>query len=100
MAKLKVSLVTPERQVSRLDADMVVAPSVSGEVGVLPEHTALLADLRACALSVAVGAAKHSYAVSGGFLEVDLNAVTILAETCEPARDIDTQRAKAALKDA
>ncbi len=100
MPRLKVSLVTPDRQVARLDADLVVAPSVMGEVGILPEHVSLLADLTAGVVSVHAGGEPQRYAVSGGFIEVDRNAVTLLVETCEATAEIDIERAKAALKDA
>ena len=45
MAKLTLSLVTPGRQLVRAEVDMVTAPSVLGEVGILPDHRALLAEL-------------------------------------------------------
>jgi F-type H+-transporting ATPase subunit epsilon len=100
MAKLKLSLVTPLGQVARTEVDMVTAPSVSGELGILPDHRALLADLRPGPVSARVGGTTELYAVSGGFIEVDRNSVTILAETAEPAAAIDVERSKLALKDA
>ena len=100
MAKLKVSLVTPVGQVARGDADMVTAPSVCGELGILPDHRSLLADLTQGPVSVRTGGTTDTYAISGGFIEVDRNTVTILAETAEPAAAIDVERSKAALKDA
>ena len=100
MAKLKVSLVTPLGQVARTEADMVTAPSALGEVGILPDHRPLLADLVAGPVTVRAAGSVDTYAVSGGFIEVDRNNVTLLAETAEAAAAIDVDRSKAALKDA
>lgn len=100
MARLRVSLVTPERAVTRAEVDMVVAPSVKGQVAVLPDHRPLLADLDAGPVLLKVGDKVDPYAISGGYLEVERNNVTILAETAERAEDIDVKRAEEALRDA
>ncbi len=100
MEKLTVSLVTPQKQVVRVDADMVTAPSVMGEVGILPNHRALLAGLQEGPVLIKNGDKAELYAVSGGFIEVDRNHVTLLAETAEHKDQIDLDRSKAALKDA
>ncbi len=100
MEKLSVSLVTPGRQVARVEVDMVVAPSVMGEIGVLADHRPLLADLAAGQVILKAGNRAEVYAVSDGFLEVQENHVTILAETAEHTSEVDVDRALAALKDA
>lgn len=99
MAKLNVALVTPERQVARIEVDMVTAPSVMGQVGILPEHQPLLADLVEGPVIFKAGNSTETYAVSGGFLEVDRNKVIILAETAEHTSEIDEERATGALTD-
>lgn len=98
--KLDVALVTPEKQVARIQVDMVTAPSVLGEVGILPNHRPLLADLQEGVVGFRADGRVENYCVSGGFLEVDRNQVTILAETAEHASEIDSERAQQALKDA
>jgi F-type H+-transporting ATPase subunit epsilon len=100
MTKLKVSLVTPVGQVARVEAEMVTAPSVMGELGILADHRSLLADLVAGPVTVRTGTGMETFAVSGGFIEVDRNSVTLLVETAEAASGIDVERSKAALKDA
>ncbi len=100
MAKLTVSLVTPGRQVARAEVDMVMAPSVMGEVGILPEHRALLADLGPGPVVLKTGDKLERYAVSDGYIEVDRNRVTVLAETAEHSSEIDVERSRAALRDA
>jgi F-type H+-transporting ATPase subunit epsilon len=99
MGKLAVSLVTPGRQVARVEVDMVTAPSVMGEVGILPDHRALLADLEEGPVMLKAGQSTEVYAVSGGFLEVDRNHVTLLAETAEHTSEIDAERSLQALRD-
>lgn len=100
MANLKVAVVTPERAMMRGEVDMVVAPSAMGQVGIMPQHQPLLADLEAGSVILKKGDKVDVYAISGGFLEVDREQVTILAETAERAADIDADRAKRALADA
>jgi F-type H+-transporting ATPase subunit epsilon len=98
--KLQVSVVTPIRQVARIEVDMVTAPSAMGELGILPDHRALLADLNPGQVTLSVGSRADRFAVSGGFIEVDRNQVTILAEAAEASDEIDVSRANASLKDA
>jgi F-type H+-transporting ATPase subunit epsilon len=97
-AKLQVSVVTPIRQVARIEVDMVTAPSALGEVGILPDHRPLLADLKPGQVTLSAGKRADRFAISGGFIEVDRNHVTILAETAEASDEIDLERARKALK--
>ena len=83
--KLKVTVVTPTQQVVRAEADMVLAPAVLGQVGILPNHRPLLADLGTGPVELRDGAQVHRYNITGGFLEVNANAVLVLAESAEPA---------------
>ncbi len=99
MARLNVALVTPQREVVRGEVDQVTAPSVQGEVGILPDHLPLLADMSEGPLGIYREGRVDMYAVSGGFIEVEKNTVTILAETAERADEIDVTRARHALRD-
>ena len=100
MAQLTVSLVTPDKDLLQGDVDQVTAPSVMGEVGILADHLPLLADMHEGLLGLHKEGQAEYYAISGGFVEVDANTVTILAETAEPAKSIDVKRSEKALKDA
>jgi|MDSW01.2.fsa_nt_gb F-type H+-transporting ATPase subunit epsilon len=97
---LEVSIVTPESPVAAGTYEEVLAPSALGEVGVLAGHRALLADLKEGLVVLQQGNGSETYAVSGGFLEVSDDRVTVLAESAENARDIDVDRATKALADA
>lgn len=96
---LTVSFVTPEKQVSKGEVDMVIAPSALGEVGILPDHCTLLADLvpGVVELRHQGQVSGERFAISGGFLEVDRNHVSLLVESAERPDEIDVARARTAL---
>ncbi len=97
MAKLKLEIVTAERVVySAEDVDMVVAPGVMGELGILPRHAPLLTTLKPGVLRVKHGGQEEELAVSGGFLQVMPDKVTVLADAAERAEEIDEARAEEA----
>lgn len=94
--KLELQIVTPERRVLAEEVDEVVLPSVEGYFGVRPGHAPLLARLGVGQLSCHRGKEVKLMAISGGFAEVLRSGVTVLASTCEPADEIDVERAKQA----
>ncbi len=98
--ELTVSIVTPESSVIEASAAQVTAPSVQGEVGILPSHKPLLASLQEGIVGIHRDDGRDYFTVSGGFLEVSNDRVTILAETAEAAFDIDVERAEQALRSA
>jgi len=94
---LRVQIVTAEREVFAEDAvDMVVAPGAEGVVGILPRHAPLLTTLAVGELRIREHGAEEAIFVGGGFLEVNNNVVTVLADDAERASEIDEQRAEAA----
>lgn len=96
MKTIKVSVVTPDGPVYEADVEMVNAKAQSGELGVLPGHIPMVAPLEIGVVRLKKGNATELVAVSGGFLEVRPDRVTILAQAAERAEDIDVARAKAA----
>ena len=84
MAGLDVHLVTPEREVWTGEARFVVARAVDGDIGVLPGHTPMLAELAVGPVYIDTEAGRTSAVVDGGFLHVahddDTTRVDILAE--------------------
>ena len=94
---LTLEIVTAERVVLQDEnVDMVVAPSVDGEVGILPNHAPLLTVLETGELRVKKGTDEQSIIVSGGFLEVLEDKVTILADVAERQEEIDVAAAEEA----
>jgi F-type H+-transporting ATPase subunit epsilon len=92
-------LVTPQRLVREAPIVSLQAPGSEGYLGVLAHHAALITSLRPGRLEVRDGEGKRAlYCVGGGFLEVSENSATVLADSAEPAGEIDVPRAKAALQ--
>jgi len=100
VAVLTVSLVAPDREIWSGEAEFVSAKTTEGEIGILPSHEPVLALIADGAVVRITTATKESIvvAVHGGFLSVDSNKVTVLAQTAEMAADIDVVRAQAALE--
>jgi len=97
VSKMTVEVVTPERVVYSGQAEMVIARGVEGDLGILPNHMPLVTPLKIAPVRIKVeGGQETKVAVSGGFMEVRGDKVTILAETAELPGDIDVERAKAA----
>lgn len=94
MSTMQVSVVTGEREIYRGEAEMLIAPGVEGEMGILPHHSALLTALKAGEMRIKLGGAEDDLFISGGFLEVYNNTVTVLADAAEHAEDIDQSRAE------
>jgi F-type H+-transporting ATPase subunit epsilon len=91
-----LEIVTPERTVFSGPVEFAVFPGAEGELGILPNHAALLSALAPGMVKTERDKTAAYYAVSGGFLEVRSNTALVLADTCEPAAEIDTPRATAA----
>jgi F-type H+-transporting ATPase subunit epsilon len=96
MAKLRLEIVTAERVVYSADVDVVVAPGIEGQLGILPQHAPLMTMLQPGELRVRQDSEEQSIFVSGGFLEVQSDRVTVLADTAERAEEIDVARAEEA----
>ncbi len=96
MVKLKFEIVTAERIVYSDEVDIVIAPGVEGQLGILPSHAPLLTMLQPGEMLVRKDGEETAMFVSGGFLEVMQNRVTVLADIAERAEEIDISRAEAA----
>jgi F-type H+-transporting ATPase subunit epsilon len=96
---IRLEIVTPEKTVVSEDVQIVMAPGVLGEFGVLTGHTPFLTALKTGAVRYTDSqGSEHMVFVSGGFAEALPQKVTILAESAERRRDIDLERARAALE--
>lgn len=99
MTDIRVEIVAPDRQVWSGEAEMVIAKTPEGDVGVLAGHQPLLATLVEGVVRVRrPGEPELAAAVHGGFLSVSDRGVSVLAEVVETAEEIDTARARAALE--
>jgi F-type H+-transporting ATPase subunit epsilon len=93
MKTIKVSVVTPDGPVYDSDVEMVITKAQSGELGILPGHIPMVAPLNIGAVRLKKDGKTEFVAVSGGFLEVRPDQVTILAQSAEIASEIDVERA-------
>lgn len=96
---IHLEVVTPEASVVSEDAQIVVAPGIFGEFGVLIGHTPFLTTLKLGIIryKAADGVEKYVF-ISSGFAEALPDKVTVLAESAERRRDIDVERVKQAIK--
>lgn len=95
---IHVDIVSAEEEIFSGSAEMVIAPAVGGELGIMPRHTPLLAPLKPGEVIVRNGDEDQYFYVSGGMLEVQPHVVTVLSDTALRARDLDEAQAEAAKK--
>ncbi|WP_366923714.1 F0F1 ATP synthase subunit epsilon [Metallumcola ferriviriculae] len=94
--KLTVEVVTPERSVAGKEIDSLVVPASEGYLGVLPGHAPLVTGLQVGVITMKNGGQDETIAISGGFMEVIEDKVTIMPDTAETAAEIDAARAERA----
>lgn len=94
--QIQLEVVTPERRVLAEQVDTVTVPGLDGELGILPGHTPLISQLRTGVLSYLQGERTTQLHVSGGFVEVADDKVSVLAEIAERPDEIDAARARLA----
>jgi F-type H+-transporting ATPase subunit epsilon len=92
--KIQLEVVTPERRVLAEPVDMVTVPGLGGELGILPGHTPLISQLQTGVLTYVAEGKSSLLHVSGGFVEVRDDHVSVLAEVAERPDEIDAARAK------
>lgn len=93
---LRLEVVTPERKVLSEDISSLVVPAIEGYLGILPNHAPMISGLEPGVLKYKVSDNYKKMAISGGFLEVSENKVSILANTAELPEEIDLERARRA----
>jgi F-type H+-transporting ATPase subunit epsilon len=95
MVKLRVEVVTGEREVLVEDnVDMVVAPGIEGQLGILPQHAPLVTTMVPGELRIVKGGNEETLAIGGGFLQVGPDRVMVLADSAERSEEIDIARAE------
>ncbi|NTV52124.1 MAG: F0F1 ATP synthase subunit epsilon [Candidatus Firestonebacteria bacterium] len=91
---IKLDVVTPARKTLSQDVNEVVLPGVEGSMGILPGHMAMVVALQPGMLKVLVQGQEMIYAIGGGWAEVTPSKVVVLADTAEPAEDINVEVSK------
>ena len=92
---IHVDVVSAEEAIYSGEAEFVVLPGVSGELGIYPRHTPLFTQIKPGAVRIKVpGQAQEEFVfIAGGFLEVQPHVVTVLADTAIRAKDLDEKAA-------
>jgi len=99
--KLLLTILTPEKTVlTDKEADFVTLPAFDGEMGILPGHISLVAQLKEGILTYKDGHKKEIFAVLSGFAEINRNSVLVLAEEAELAKEINEESARQAYQKA
>lgn len=100
MPELSLKIVTPEKLILEQRISQITLPMATGEVTLLPEHMPYIGTLVPGEARIwEIGKEEESvFALSGGFVELHNNELTILADTAERAEDIDIERAEEARK--
>ena len=102
MAKtFQVDIVTPEAVVWSGEAEMLLARTTEGDIGVLADHEPTMAALATGAVTIRHGGESTSAGLHGGFLQIYRNQVTLLTDSAKLADGgvEDARRAAAALSE-
>jgi F-type H+-transporting ATPase subunit epsilon len=91
---LQLDVITPERRLLSEQVDSVTVPGLGGELGILPGHTPLISQLKTGVLSFTRGSETRRLLVSGGFVEVNDDRVSVLADLAEFPEEVDAARAR------
>ncbi len=95
---LKLEVITPEQIALQDVSTSVVVPGVDGELGIWPNHAPLLAGLKPGVITYKTASGTEKLVVSGGFIEISNNVISIIAPAAEKSTEIDFARAEAAKK--
>lgn len=91
--RIRLTVVTPQRELLSREVDEATAPTTMGEIGVLPEHDFVFVELEPGEVAFRDGAEDGHFVVTGGFAEIGHDHMTILATGAEEAAEIDVARA-------
>lgn len=95
---LLLEIITPEKVIYKDEVSEVIVPTINGEIAILPNHINLLTQVNPGELTVKKGTNQQHLAITGGFLEVQSNKISILANYAVKAQDIEVARAMEAKK--
>jgi len=96
MRKMPIEIVTPERKVFDGEANLIIARAAEGDLGIMAGHVPLVTTLKVGKIRLQGDQGEQVIAISGGFLEVKPEGVSVLAESAELPEEIDVDRAQRA----
>ena len=101
VSTVQCSIVSAEEEIFSGAVEMVVASGTIGELGIMPGHTPLLSGVKPGPVRLILeGGEEEVFFASGGYIEVQPNHITILADTALMAADIDEAAAAQAQQEA
>ena len=95
---MRLEIITAEQRIYDDEVELVVAPGLDGQLGILPHHAPLMTALQPGEILIRKDGVETYLAVTGGFMEVIGNKVTVLADACERSDEIDEARAQEAVE--
>jgi F-type H+-transporting ATPase subunit epsilon len=98
MATLKLEIITPDAKVFEGDVEFVELPGAEGDMGVFPQHEALVAELKAGELKITQKGQVQVLAIGEGFAEITATRIGVLTDGAVNEKDIDEKAAEAAVK--
>lgn len=94
----ELKILSPGRALPPIKAKAAVLPGTCGYMTIMPDHADMIAELDAGEIVVDAQGTSEHYFISGGYVEVDHNRVSVLADIIEPQKDINVAKAEEALK--
>jgi F-type H+-transporting ATPase subunit epsilon len=98
MATLKLDILTPDAKIFEGDVDSVLLPGADGDMGILPQHMALITELNAGELHIVRNGKTEVMAIGEGFAEITGTSVSVLTDGAVNEKDIDEKVAEEAVK--
>jgi F-type H+-transporting ATPase subunit epsilon len=98
MATLRLEILTPDAKIFEDDVEMVELPGAEGEMGILPQHEALVTELKAGELRITRKGKMEVLAIGEGFAEITADSVGVLTDGAVSEKDIDETVAEEAVK--
>lgn len=100
MKLLDVEIVTAEKTIFSGQASLIIVPGIEGELGILSSHAPIITELDPGEVLIRNEQEELSLVLSGGFVEVFNDKVTILADAAERTNEINIEKAKEAIQKA
>jgi len=99
MKQILLTVVSQEKQLLKTEVEQITAPTVEGEITVLPEHIGLFSKLETGELRFLINGTEDTIIISEGFITVSPDStVTVMVDTATHARDISIAKAQEAVK--
>src|SRR3989344_8819667 len=95
---LQLDIITLEKTIYSATIDAIVVPTTSGEITILPNHIPLISQIASGEMTIKKQNKDQHIAITGGFIEVNNNRITILADYAVRSEDIETAKAEEAKK--